>query len=243
MGSVPHFPQAYCANEGSDDVTVIDGATNAVLATVTAGNGPRALCHNPQNNKVYSANYLSDNVTVIDGATNQVLATVTAGNGPRAICYNPQNNKVYCANDSSGSVTVIDGASNQVLRTLGVGDGPCDFTWNPAQNRVYVANYQSSSISVLRDSGGGIEESPKPHGASSKLTATIVRGVLFLPAATGPGPRASSILLDITGRNVMELRPGPNDVGRLAPGVYFVYEVPQAASLKLQAVRKVVIQR
>ena len=37
-------------------MTVIDGATNSVLATVTAGARPYALCYNPQNNKVYCAN-------------------------------------------------------------------------------------------------------------------------------------------------------------------------------------------
>ena len=38
-------------------MTVIDGATDRVIATVTAGNYPRALCYNPTNNKVYCANY------------------------------------------------------------------------------------------------------------------------------------------------------------------------------------------
>ena len=50
-------------------MTVIDGATDSVIATVTAGSAPYALCYNPTNNKVYCANDGSDNVTVIDGAT------------------------------------------------------------------------------------------------------------------------------------------------------------------------------
>jgi len=40
-----------------------------------------------------------------------------------------------------------------------------------------------------------------------------------------------------------ELVPGPNDLSRLAAGVYFVREEPQAASLKPQAIRKVVVTR
>jgi len=31
-----------------------------------------------------------------------------------------------------------------------------------------------------------------------------------------------AVLLDVSGRKAMELQPGPNDVSRLAPGVYFV---------------------
>ena len=44
------------------------------------------------------------------------------------------------------------------------------------------------------------------------------------------------MLLDISGRKVLELQPGANDVRGLAPGVYFVRSEPSA-------VTKVVIQR
>jgi hypothetical protein len=60
----------------------------------------------------------------------------------------------------------------------------------------------------------------------------VVRGVLLLPEATSRIPQAA--LLDISGRKVLELKPGANDVRGLAPGVYFVREA------QAQAVRKVV---
>ena len=40
-------------------MTVIDGATDSVIATVDVGGGPGALCYNPQNNKVYCANEMT----------------------------------------------------------------------------------------------------------------------------------------------------------------------------------------
>jgi CubicO group peptidase (beta-lactamase class C family) len=73
-----------------------------------------------------------------------------------------------------------------------------------------------------------------------KLEATIVRGVLELPASSFT-PHASSCLLDISGRKVMTLRPGANDVSRLAPGVYFVRAVSRG--LSAESCHKVVIQR
>lgn len=51
------------------------------------------------------------------------------------------------------------------------------------------------------------------------LTATVVRGVLFLPHS--PFSIHYS-LFDMTGRSVMSLRPGANDLARLPAGVYFV---------------------
>jgi len=54
----------------------------------------------------------------------------------------------------------------------------------------------------------------------SRPGATVVRGVLWLAPASDHEPSAAS-LLDVTGRRIMKLRPGANDVSGLAPGVYF----------------------
>ena len=111
---------------------------------------------------------------------------------------------------------------------------------NPVQNRIYVANYESSTISVIRDSMSGIEENPKSQASSRKLAATVVSGAIWLAPTTSPKPHAAS-LLDISGRNVLDLKPGANDVRALPPGVYFVRE-PQAQA-QTQALRKVVVTR
>jgi len=74
--------------------------------------------------------------------------------------------------------------------------------------------------------------------------ATVVRGVLLLPVAVG-GERlvASALLLDISGRKVLTLRPGANDVRALAPGVYFVKEEAPAPDFRPQPITKIVIAR
>jgi len=48
-------------------------------------------------------------------------------------------------------------------------------------------------------------------------------------------------LLDISGRKVLELHAGANDVRGLAPGVYFLRSEPSAVSGQPSAVRKVVV--
>jgi len=70
---------------------------------------------------------------------------------------------------------------------------------------------------------------------------TIIRGVLVLRQATSDRRQGTSHLLDIAGRTVAELHLGPNDVRRLAPGVYFVHEEP-GAERGAPRVRRVVIQ-
>jgi len=94
----------------------------------------------------------------------------------------------------------------------------------------------------------GVEETPSAEVRTTKV-ATIVRGVLVLPGlgTRSELPERNSVmsraaLLDISGRKVLDLNPGANDVRALAPGVYFVRG---ASGLKREAssVSKVVITR
>jgi YVTN family beta-propeller protein len=96
IGVNPSTGRVYVANVNSDTVSVIDGATNTVVATVAVGNYPTGVGVNPSTDRVYVANMHSDTVSVIAGpsitldpptATNEigsdhtVTATVTDGLG------------------------------------------------------------------------------------------------------------------------------------------------------------------
>jgi hypothetical protein len=86
-----------------------------------------------------------------------------------------------------------------------------------------------------------VAEEPVRQSINAQLSATVVRNVLFLPkmgtVPSGTVPIFGPSLLDASGRKVMDLRPGANDVRVLAPGVYFVREA------QAQAIRKVVVTR
>ena len=125
----PVTNKVYVANSGSNNVTVIDGATNST-ATVAAGTGPAALAVNPVTNKVYVANQ-GGTVTVINGNDNSTIPPVNAGTAPAAIAVNPVSNKIYVANSGSSNVTVINGSTDAVLGTVTVGTTPTALGVNP----------------------------------------------------------------------------------------------------------------
>ncbi len=103
---------------------------------------------------------------------------------------------------------------------------------------VYVAGY--AGLYILQFYGEAVEEAPIDDARQAHAIATIVRGTLALP--TGRSPMAEPMsLLDASGRQVLELHPGANDVSGLRPGVYFVREESQASSHKLQAARKIIL--
>ena len=92
----------------------------------------------------------------------------------------------------------------------------------------------------------GIEERPEGGRRKAKpLLPTVVGGVLNLTSAFSV-LTSDFVLMDACGREVMELRPGLNDVSAIAPGVYFVKD--EGGRLKDEpgtrtAVHRVVIAR
>ncbi|MEO0078168.1 MAG: hypothetical protein ABIK86_04115 [candidate division WOR-3 bacterium] len=70
--------------------------------------------------------------------------------------------------------------------------------------------------------GIGIDETPSAELRAPNRGPTIVNCVLYLSeAASGERIAKDACLLDIAGRRVLSLHPGPNDLSRLAPSVYF----------------------
>jgi len=237
--------KVYCATAGGQ-VGIIDGRTDSLRALLGNASWVYDLCWAQPNGMVYAVTYDCDSLIGIDCSTDSVVFSIYVGEYPRAVCYNAINNRVYCANGGSLSVSVVDCSPLRVVREITVGELPRALAWDPATNRTFVANYLSSSISVLRDSAGGVEESKKGEVRSDEA-ATVVRGVLYVGLGTRsdlPGRKSvmsRAVLLDASGRRVMELQAGPNDVGHLAPGVYFVRSEPPAVSCQPSAVSKVVI--
>ena len=85
-----------------------------------------------------------------------------------------------------------------------------------------------NGLGIFQYYGAGVEERPGSDQPRVTRGATIVRNVLILgaghdgnrPGDFGSCPRPD--LLDATGRKVLDLVPGTNDVSLLAPGIYFV---------------------
>lgn len=172
-------PYAYIANWGSANVSVLDTATNTVVATIPVGTAPAGVAVNLLGTRVYVTNDYDNTVSVIDTSTNAVVATIPVGTEPYGVAVNPAGTRVYVANNNSwgsGTVSVIDTSSNTVVATIPVGTGPYGVAVNPAGTRVYVTNISSSNVSVIDTS-------------SNTVVATIPvgsypRGIAVNPAGT-----------------------------------------------------------
>ncbi len=84
---------------------------------------------------------------------------------------------------------------------------------------------------------GGIAELAAPPAPRSS-SPSLLRGVLHLPVSSFV--IRHSDLLDASGRRVLSLSPGPNDVSHLAPGIYFVHST---IDIRQSSFSKVVLTR
>ncbi len=97
------------------------------------------------------------------------------------------------------------------------------------------------AVKALSDLGEpyALTEPGPPAAAATPLSASHVRAILKLPADIAPHP--PHLLIDATGRRVLELKPGTNDISNLAPGVYFIRQAqPDRQTVSRPAVRVII---
>ncbi len=162
---------AYIPNYVSDNVSVINTATNAVVATIAVGNQPYGVSNSPDGSRVYVTKVGSDNVSVINTASNAVVATIVVGDSPYGVSTSPDGSRVYVANAVSGNVSVINTATNTVVATIGVGNYPYGVSTSPDGSRVYVTNAVSNNVSVINTATNAVVATiavgNQPYGVSN----------------------------------------------------------------------------
>ncbi|MGC2484373.1 MAG: beta-propeller fold lactonase family protein [Nitrososphaeraceae archaeon] len=160
----------YVSNYGqfntTGTVSVINGTTNDIVASIPVGKNPQAIVYNPANGLVYTANALSNTLSIINGTSNSLVGSIVVGafpgKNPTGITLNPINNSIYVTNMGSNTVSVINGTTNVVvnnitLETGGHGEGaggtgffsPAGIAYNSDNGNLYVTNRGSDTLTVI----------------------------------------------------------------------------------------------
>ena len=150
----------YVANTAASSVSVIDGETLAVTATIAVRPLPSQVTANPRTGKVYVTcrGYPWQNagaVVVIDGNTGLTktiglaLQDRVPAPEPDGIAVDPVANLVYVAT-ASGKLVVIDGASDEVLEAIAppMPSGLSLVAVNPATGNVFVTSMAGGTVFV-----------------------------------------------------------------------------------------------
>jgi len=137
---------------------------------------------------------------------------------------------------NSGPVVTQDGAQDCPKLCRGSADAVF-LVYQGWAGIVEGRTYNARRVWGMMDPSTGVA-GPRPvaEAAGGMLPATICRGNLVLSFGQ------EAVMLDITGRKVMDLKPGENDIRHVVPGVYFIREDSRIPGSKGSS-RKVVIQR
>ena len=102
--------KVYVSNFRSNNVSVINTATNSVVATVSVGKGPRGIT--PLGGNIYVENFDDGTISVINTATDTVSATVTVGHSPTGMGVSGTD--LYISTFQDNQVSIFNTISNSL---------------------------------------------------------------------------------------------------------------------------------
>jgi YVTN family beta-propeller protein len=151
----PDGRKVYVLNLGNSPnyngtVSVIDTATNNIVATVNVGTLSYEVTVSPDGTKLYVTNSGSNTVSVIDTATNKVTATVNGLNNPQGVAIAKVPDLIVPIANFSSNVTkgyvplpikFTDLSKNAATREWDFGDGNTSTDQNPMHTYASAGSY------------------------------------------------------------------------------------------------------
>lgn len=165
-----------------------------------------------------------------EDSTVRVIRGIPGVNAHQYVVWVPWSNRVYC-DAAFRHMAVLDCESDSlIIRELvlpGQRRAPLDIQLDPVRERIFAIGASPTAVHVLRDLPYGVEDATPASVRMSYGGPGIVRANLRLDAgACSTGP---AMLFNATGRKVMELEPGPNDIRHIAPGAHFLRQAAGVA--------------
>jgi len=161
-------PRVYVTNESSGDISVIDAATQSVVATIKVGKRPRGVVVTRDGRALYVAlsgspnagpgvdpktlpppDRSADGVGEIDLATNRLVRVIHAGNDPEQLDVSADGTRLYVANEDAAQASVVDLGSGAVVATVKTGEEPEGVRLRPDGKVVYVTSEEDGDVAAI----------------------------------------------------------------------------------------------
>ncbi|RPD44303.1 YncE family protein [Hymenobacter sediminis] len=211
LGASPDHKTLAVVSVGSNNVTFLETATNAITGSVYVGRAPHEPTFRPDGKEVWVTVRGEDYVSVIDAATRRETRRIPVANGPGQVAFSPDGQRAFVCSSFSPELAVIDVATYKIIK------------------RIPVVSPFSPNIFPTKD-GQQIWFTHKDVGKVSVLdTKTLtIRGVL----ATGPITNHVAAV-DLPTGNVAYVTVGGEDVVKVysrEPGFRQLATIPVGAN-------------
>jgi YVTN family beta-propeller protein len=120
MGAAPDHKTLAVVSIGSNNVTFIDPATNAIKGSVYVGRAPHEPTFRPDGKEVWVTVRGEDYLSVIDVATMRETRRVQVANGPGMVAFSPDNKLAFVCSSFSPELAVVDVATHKIIKRIPV---------------------------------------------------------------------------------------------------------------------------
>lgn len=160
--------RVYVTNERSGDLSVIDGQTYQVVATMPLGKRPRGIQVSPDKTQLFialsgspiagpgvdesklpPADPSADGIGIVDIATLKLLRIIRGVSDPEQLVVSHDGKHLYIASEDSGTAVVVDVATGETIATQEVGGEPEGVGISPDGRFVYVTSEEHHQVSVI----------------------------------------------------------------------------------------------
>jgi YVTN family beta-propeller protein len=181
----------YVTNEASGELSMIDAATQSVVATIPLGKRPRGVVGSPDGTLLYVAlsgspaappgvdektlpppDRKADGIGVVDIRQRKLVRVLMSGPDPEQVAISRDGTRVFVANEDAAQLSVIDTADGRVVDTFKVGAEPEGVSLHPGGSLVYVTSEGEGAVFVVdvaRKVVKSVKVGPRP------------RSIAFLP--------------------------------------------------------------
>ncbi len=160
----------YVTNEDSNNVSVLDGNTHAVLATIDVGKRPRGLKVSPDGMRLYVAvsgapkcpptmddeecekletDLSADGIAEVDTVARKLLRVLPSGLDPEQFDVDWGNGLMYVANENANQASVLDIAKGEIIAELKTGLEPEGVRVSPDGSVAYVTGEVTGDLTVI----------------------------------------------------------------------------------------------
>jgi YVTN family beta-propeller protein len=137
------------ANQGADSLSVIDVATDTVIATVKTGSQPHHVVPSLDGKTLWVTLYKENRLQVFDATTLQEVASIDVGAPSDDLTFSPDGSRLYASLGTTDAVAVVDAATRQLVTKVGVGRTPHGVKVRPDGKELFVTNTAENTVSVI----------------------------------------------------------------------------------------------
>ena len=160
--------RVFVTNEATGDLSIIDGTTLEVIATVPLGKRPRGIHASPDNKTIYVAlsgspnappgvdesklpppDKSADGIGVFDVEQNKIVKVIPGGSDPENFAISQDGKTLYVSNEDAAGISFVDVAAGKLGQTVKTGAEPEGVTLAPNGKLVYSTAEADSVVAVI----------------------------------------------------------------------------------------------